>query len=103
MKCRIVCYRLEARPGSRSLILPVEAAVLGATYHQGALGLWVQVPTNPGVERTVRFELVETGHPFEVSLELGARYLGTCEAPGGGFVMHVLERIETKAEPPWPT
>ena len=103
MASRIVCYRLEAKPGPRELSLPMGAETLAATYHNGAVGVWIRLlekaPPSPGTDKEpvtepafeVRvFELVETGKV----LTDRHRYLGTCAAPGGTFCMHVLERLE---------
>lgn len=99
MHARIVCYRLEPNVGIRSLSMPVHSVVLAATYHNGAVGLWVRTPDPElpaGLQlETRRFELAETGKPFDISPDVGVRYLGTCAAPGGTFVMHIFERIET--------
>ncbi len=107
MDFRIVCYRLEAKKGPRSLILPPGAEPLAATYHNGAVGLWMRMlekappdpetgdepVAEPALEERV-FELIETG---EVLSGL-YRYLGTCAAPGGTFCMHVLERLPAEGE-----
>lgn len=108
MASRIVCYRLEANPGPRELSLPASAEPLAATYHNGAVGVWVRllekakaVPDPAGATAEAdaevfeprTFELIETGKVLSGRY----RYLGTCAAPGGTFCMHVLERLEPDA------
>lgn len=95
MTSRIVCYRLEAKPGPRGLALPVGSEVLAAGYHHGAVGLWVRLSdaTEKSDMEGRTFELFETGATFEGR----TRYLGTCSAPGGTFCMHVVERLEPGA------
>lgn len=96
MESRIVRYRLEAQAGPRTLSFPKGSEVLGATYHQGAVGLWVRMidphppAKGPAVMETRTFEVLETG----ADLEGRIRYLGTCGAPGGAFTVHVVERPE---------
>ena len=97
MKSRIVCYRLEGKPGPRTLTMPVGSEVLAAGYHQGAVGLWVRLvdATETSDMLSHIFELFETGGTVEGPMH----YLGTCAAPGGTFCLHVAERIPRQAEP----
>lgn len=93
-KSRIVCYRLEASDGPRTLELPVGAWPLSATYHNGAIGLWVRTPvlSNDQPHRMVahHFRVLDTGTEMEGSF----LYLGTAAAPGGSFCKHVVRLME---------
>ena len=97
---RVVCYRLEPRSDlePRELQLPEGSTVLRAEYYNGAVGLWVAIPTAFSDTLVVRrFLVISTGTAFD---DRGTDYLGTAAAPAGTFVAHVFEVTPEKAEDP---
>lgn len=63
-----------------------DAVPLTTQFQDGQMVFWMQVETNAPVVR-MRFIAVGTGH----SLYPGAKYIGTTQDPGVGFVWHLFQ------------